>query len=715
MRRKANPDIAFLNGGGESGALIRTLDWATSPLGDPAHWPQTLKTLVAVMLGSNQPMFIIWGPERTLLYNDGCAPMLGRRHPQALGKPFAEARHDAMDTLGPSIDRAYAGEAAYVDDIAFVRDRDGDPVEAHFALSFTPARDASGMVAGLFCTCTEITRQVLAERRLTVEHDQLRQMFEQVPGIIAMLEGPEHRFVLANAAFRQPIPGREIIGKPFRDVMPELVEQGILSLLDRVYSTGEPFRGEAIPFRFVRDRDQPAEERIADIVYQPITDAAGKVTGIFMEGVEVTERVRTEARLRESEVRLRRLNEELQERVAAAVGEREDALQQLHEAQKLETLGQLTGGVAHDFNNLLTPIVGSLDLLRRRLPEDPKIERLIDGALQAADRARTLVSRLLAFGRRQVLQPRPTDVDTLLQGMTDLIQRTIGHHISVIMEPAADLPAARVDPNQLELAILNLAINARDAMPGGGTLTITAQPAMLARGNEPGLAAGQYIRLSVIDTGTGMDAATLKRAIEPFFTTKGVGKGTGLGLSMIHGLAGQLGGALTLSSTPGVGTHVDLWLPVAEVTEVTAPSPSLHPAPMRRSEGAATILLVDDEELARMSVSAMLADLGYSVVEAGSGAKALQLLEDSVEADAIVTDYLMPGMNGGEFIEEARKLRPGLPALIVTGYATVTGIGADIPLLTKPFRHEELAEKVSALLEHARGDSQFPPTTAAAC
>ncbi|MFD0463687.1 ATP-binding protein [Microvirga aerilata] len=273
------------------------------------------------------------------------------------------------------------------------------------------------------------------------------------------------------------------------------------------------------------------------------------------------------ARRRQYEARdvLARSREELERLVMERTREREEALAQLHEAQKLETIGQLTGGVAHDFNNLLTPVMGNLDLLRRRLPgDDVKSQRLVENALQATSRAATLVQRLLAFARRQDLQPKAVDVSGLLAGIEDLVSRSIGPTIAVTVQSPANLPAARVDPSQLELAILNLAINARDAMPRGGSLVMEVGQQSIPPALRDTLRAGDYICVSVADTGVGMDAATLKRAIEPFFSTKGVGKGTGLGLSMVHGLAAQSGGALQLSSQPGVGTRAELWLPVAD-------------------------------------------------------------------------------------------------------------------------------------------------------
>jgi CheY-like chemotaxis protein len=362
------------------------------------------------------------------------------------------------------------------------------------------------------------------------------------------------------------------------------------------------------------------------------------------------------------------------------------ALAKLHEAQKLETLGQLTGGVAHDFNNLLTPVIGNLDLIRRRLPPEDKSHRLIDAALQAASRASTLVQRLLAFARRQDLRPRPVNIASLLDGMTDLVRRSLDPSIDVEISHTEGLPAAKVDPNQLELAILNLAINARDAMPRGGKLTIKAFPCTpQERGRiEP----GDYVCISVEDSGTGMDRKTLERAVEPFFSTKGVGKGTGLGLSMVHGLAAQLGGMLTLRSVPGSGTTAEIWLPIA--TEPAAAEDS-EPPPL---------LLVDDEELVRIGTGEMLSDLGYEVIEATSGAEALRQLRGSDPPDLMVTDYLMPGMNGVELIEQAKRLAPAMKVLLITGYSTIAeGPGASLPRLAKPFRQADLAERVAKLLD----------------
>jgi PAS domain S-box-containing protein len=422
---------------------------------------------------------------------------------------------------------------------------------------------------------------------------------------------------------------------------------------------------------------------------EPVRDPDGRVVRWLGTFTDVSAQ-------RDAESALRRLNETLEQRVVAAIAEREAMLARLHETQRLETIGQLTGGVAHDFNNLLTPIVGSLDLLRRRLAADERSQRLIGAGMQAAERAKTLVQRLLAFARRQVLEPRAVDVAALAEGMAELIARAVGPQITLRIHAAAALPPARVDPNQLELALLNLAVNARDAMSGGGTLTIAVDCCTVGPGHAGPLRHGDYVRLSVNDTGTGMDSTTLRRAIEPFYSTKGIGKGTGLGLSMVHGLAAQSGGALILSSTPGAGTRAEIWLPAASES-VTAPGEPPRAVPQTVSP--VTILLVDDEAIVRGATRDMLADLGHLVIEAGSAAQALEQLRTGATPDLVLTDYLMPIMNGAELAREIRTLRPGMPILLATGYASLAGNAmADLPLLPKPFRQTELAATIERLM-----------------
>ena len=404
-----------------------------------------------------------------------------------------------------------------------------------------------------------------------------------------------------------------------------------------------------------------------EIHYAPLRDEAGAIIGAFHLATDISERLQAEADL-------------------AAV---QDALRQ---SQKMEAMGSLTGGVAHDFNNLLTPIVGSLDLLQRRGVGGEREQRLIHGALQSAERAKILVQRLLAFARRQPLQAEAVDVGALVTGMADLVASTSGPTVKLAIDIAPGLPPALADANQVEMAILNLAVNARDAMPDGGRLTLAVAPETAEGAHRAGLAAGRYVRLSVADSGAGMDEATLKRAVEPFFSTKGVGKGTGLGLSMVHGLAAQLGGGLAISSRPGLGTRVDLWLPASE--EAVLSPDRVEPAPVPLRSG--TVLLVDDEALVRAATADMLAELGYAVVEAGSAEEALSLLDGGLSPDLLVTDHMMPGISGADLVRRLRAERP-LRALIVSGYAEVEGIAPDLPRLVKPFRQAELAGALAAL------------------
>jgi CheY-like chemotaxis protein len=278
--------------------------------------------------------------------------------------------------------------------------------------------------------------------------------------------------------------------------------------------------------------------------------------------------------------------------------------------------------------------------------------------------------------------------------MGGLVESTTGPQVKVVVDAPANLPAAKADPNQLEMALLNLSVNARDAMPEGGTLRISASAESVGQGHRSGLQPGQYIRLSVADTGAGMDAATLSRAVEPFFSTKGIGKGTGLGLSMVHGLASQLGGALTIQSQPGLGTNIDLWLP--QSSTMAGKSGAL-PEPMVEPSRRGTALLVDDEDLVRLSTADMLFDLGYSVIEAATGEEAMRIVLSGERFDVLVTDHLMPGMNGTDLARAVQSARPGIRVLLVSGYAENEGLDADLPRLTKPFRKDELASGLAHL------------------
>ena len=392
------------------------------------------------------------------------------------------------------------------------------------------------------------------------------------------------------------------------------------------------------------------------------------------------------------------------------VTDRRHAEEALRQAQKLEAVGQLTGGIAHDFNNLLAVILGNLELARKRAPEEPRLLALLDNTMQAAQRGASLTQRMLAFARRQDLKPQPVDVPELVLGMADLLRRSIGPSVRIETRFPLGLPRARIDANQFELALLNLAVNARDAMPGGGAIIIGAREEEVKADDEDAatLREGRYFCLTVSDNGSGMDVETLARATEPFFTTKGVGKGTGLGLAMVHGLAAQSGGRLVLTSEKGVGTTATIYLPIADEPRVPVAEPVMatisepEPAP---NSASTRVLVVDDDSLVLSSTAAMLDDLGFTVTEASSGEQALEMLESGAIFDVILTDQAMPGMTGVQLYMAIRKRWPDLPVILGTGYAELPAeAGADLTRLGKPFGRDML-DKAITTASRQRGDN----------
>ena len=411
---------------------------------------------------------------------------------------------------------------------------------------------------------------------------------------------------------------------------------------------------------------------------------------------DVTERVEANAALRDARDALQKSNEELETRVEERTREREVALQQLHESQKMESIGQLTGGVAHDFNNLLAVILGSLSLLKKAVPDDPRVSRLLDRAILGAERGATLTTRLLAFARRQELKVEFVVLQKLIPEMLDFLRHSVGPNVAINLEVSPEVSAVEVDANQLELALINLAVNARDAMPQGGTLTIACHNE--DNGKRVGLQRDPLVCITIADTGEGMSEETLARAQEPFFTTKGVGKGTGLGLSMVQGFTAQSGGAIRIRSEPGKGTKVTLWLPRATKSSVVA---TAVPQSSQSTEAKSLrVLLVDDDILVSMGAADMLLDLGHSVTEAQSGAHALKLLESDAPFDVVVTDYAMPGMNGFELAQQVKDRHPRLPIVLATGYAELPADRSiEFGHLSKPYTAKDLA----AALEKAVG------------
>lgn len=376
----------------------------------------------------------------------------------------------------------------------------------------------------------------------------------------------------------------------------------------------------------------------------------------------------------------------------------EEARDALIQAQKMEVIGQLTGGIAHDFNNLLMVIMNSMELLRKRLPDDERLLSLIDNATEGVKRGTSLTQRMLSFARRQDLDQKPVNLHELVFEMTELLQRSLGPSIVIESRFPIGLSKVRTDSNQLESALLNLAVNARDAMPAGGPLTISAREENLVQGNSLRLAPGKYVCLSLEDKGEGMTQDIIRRATEPFFTTKGVGKGTGLGLSMVQGFAEQSGGRLRLKSEWGAGTTAEIWLPSDETMDEAKSSETLLTTAFPRTVRSQDliVLAVDDDILVRMGTVAMLEDLGHTVREANSGEEALNILAQGTKIDLVVTDQAMPRMTGLQLAEAIMANQPNLPIIIATGYAELpTGLGSTLPRLSKPFSQEQLALALS--------------------
>jgi PAS domain S-box-containing protein len=530
-----------------------------------------------------------------------------------------------------------------------------------------PIRDSAGALIGFAKITRDLTERMQAEAALRASQEQFRLLVQGVTDYAIYLLSPEGKISSWNAG-AQRIKGyapEEIIGKHFSQFYTE--EDRAAALPQKALEiAAREGRYEKEGWRIRKD----GTKFWANVVIDTVRNPDGSLLGFAKITRDITERMTAQQAL-------------------------DQTREALIQAQKMEAIGHLTGGVAHDFNNLLMAIQGSLELLQRRLPkDDPKIARLLDNAVQGAQRGAALTQRMLAFARRQDLKLVALRVPELVQGMTELLQSSLGAAIQVETRFLLNLPKAYADPNQLELAILNLAMNARDAMPKGGVIVIGASERKVT--DEPGLKPGQYLCVTVTDTGTGMDEATLQRAMEPFFTTKGIGKGTGLGLAMVHGMAQQSGGRLVLKSKPGVGTTAELCLPVARPPDTASAGEGIAPRTALSLGRELAILTVDDDPLVALNTSAMLEELGHKVYSAPSGMRALEILRGEEDIDLLITDQAMPGMTGSELVSRIRAEKPEFPVILATGYAELPpGEAEGIPRLAKPFRQQDLAEAIA--------------------
>ena len=685
------------SGGGEMGERIRNFDWSNHPLGDPDTWPEALHISLGICLSSSFPTAIYWGEDLWVLYNDAWSSIPRDRHPAALGMSARNLWTDIWDVIGPQFHEVLTtGQGTTSYDQLLPIERNGQPEETYWNYSLSPILDQNSEIVGVFNQGHEVTHKVLAERAQTEERERLRELFEQAPGAIAVLRGPEHRFEIANASYRELIDqGTNIIGRNVADVLPEVIDQGFITILDGVFTSGDPYHGKSSPINLWRDGRQ--EQRIIDFFYHPTRDLTGAIDGIFVEAWDVTEQHQTSENLKE-------LNSNLEDRVKAEVAERLKAEAQLRQAQKLEAIGQLTGGIAHDFNNMLAVVLSAMNLLRRRIEPTDMNLKLVDAATDGAKRATDLTRRLLAFSRQQSLQPRQIKAGELIESMRELMGRSLGELVDLHSDTSGSQWKIYADPVQLESAVLNLALNARDAMNNEGSLTIKVQDRRLTKAEAKALdiKIGDYVAISVTDTGSGMTPDVLEKAFEPFFTTKDVGKGTGLGLSQILGFARQSNGQVDVQTEPGAGTTVTLYLPrdhsIDKTETPTASNDQIMARPGER------VLIVEDDERVRASSSALLEELGYNVTIATNGYDALGLLKKGYVPDLLFTDVIMPQMKGTELANQAQGVLPDLKVLYTTGYSAelldpALRNTAEKRLIYKPFTLEGLGEKIRDVLD----------------
>jgi signal transduction histidine kinase len=567
--RAINHPLDFLAGGGRVGALMRDYDWSGSPLGPPELWPQSLRSVVGLLLQSQFPMFVAWGDELGFLYNDSYAEILGAKHPRALGRRFADIWSEIWPDISPLIDAAMAGHATYREDLPLVMNRRGYDEQTWFTFSYSPVRDESGKVAGMFCAVSETTQKVLAERAL-------------------------------------------------------------------------------------RDLNETLERRVKEAV---------------------AARLRDQERLRNTEAALR-------------------------QAQKMESIGQLTGGVAHDFNNLLAVFATGLQLLERDVTGQQR-QRVFEGMRRALTRGTGLTRHLLAFTRRRPVNPELIDLAAHLNGMRDMLNATLSGHIQVDMKLDPTVWPVEIDAGELELAIINLCVNSRDAMPGGGLITIAVQNVALA--GESGTSE-EFVTLSVSDTGSGMAPDVSARAFEPFFTTKDVSKGSGLGLPQVYGFAQQSGGRATIDSTVDEGTTVTVWLPRSFGEPAAAAKASLPASGPASHEGARRghVLLVEDDKEVAALTREMLSCLGFHVTHVASPEAGLGALANERAIDLVLSDIMMPGgVSGLDLAREIRNRQPGLLVVLTTGYVeAASGIkDGEFKLLPKPYSLEALADALGVEIE----------------
>ena len=740
-------DYPFLVSGGEMARRIRVHDWAATPLGHIEQWPDCLKYTVGLMLPNPVPLVLLWGESGVMLYNDAYAEFAGGRDERLLGSNVRQGWDEVADFNSNVMRVGLAGGTLSYKDHELTLHRSGVPEQVFMNLDYSPVRDESGTPLGVLAVVVETTQAHWD--RIALEENARKLGFLDALGramapvrdadamlaIIAAMVG-EH-LGISNCAYADMDDdgdGFTIRGNWHRADVPSIVGRYRLASFGS-RAVGELNAGRPLIVRDNREELLPEEARafrdigITATICMPLVKD-GRLTALMaihrdephdwtayeLEIIrEVTERswahverVGAEAELRNAIDALRELNETLERRVEDRSEQLLQMEAQLRQSHKMEAVGQMTGGLAHDFNNLLTGIGGALEMIESRIGNARalELERYFAAANGSVRRAASLTHRLLAFSRQQTLDPRPTDVNRLIDELAELLRRTLGPEIALGIAAEPALWPASVDRNQLENAILNLCINARDAMPDGGRLEIATANVPLgeAQARAAGIEAGDYLAITVRDNGSGMPADVVAKAFDPFFTTKPLGKGTGLGLSMVYGFLRQSGGLVRIDSTPGEGTEIALLFPRALHQAADAHQVGAEPPPPRAGRDR-IVLVVEDEPFVRMMVTDALEESGCTVIEATDGAAALEALANARRIDLLVTDVGLPnGMNGRQVADAARCALPGLPVLFITGYAEnaiagAEGLEAGSAVLTKPFEMSALARKVGQMLD----------------
>ncbi len=723
-------EFAFLGDGGRLATLIGETDWASTPLGPIDGWPQYLKTATSIILRAPVPMALLWGSDGVMIYNDAYAAIVGARHPAGLGATVHDAWPEARTFNEHVLRVCLAGET-----LSFARQEMSQYFPTHdhavfLDLNYSPVLDHDGVPGGVLAVVVETTDAVLAERGLRGETHTLETLNLTGAALAAELELEPLIQMVTYAGVK--LTGAQF-GAYFHNLMDETgeklhlftlagAERAAFETLGRPRATavfGPTFRNEGV----IRSDDILADPRygrsaphygmpkghlpVRSYLSVPVTSRSGAVLGGLLFGHSAvgrfTERherllvgVAAQAAIAIDNARLFKavqdVNDTLEQRVVERTLELTEAHEALRQAQKMETLGQLTGGIAHDFNNLLTVIRGSADLLKRPDLTEDRRTRYIAAIADTADRATKLTNQLLAFARRSSLTPTIVDARTILHGMTDMIATLSGAFIEVSMRLPDEPCLVNADASQLETAIVNLAVNARDAMHQRGRLTIdvdAAQRIPAVRGHAA--QDGDFVRIAIRDTGTGIDPAHIEHIFEPFFTSKAVGHGTGLGLSQVFGFVKQSGGEVIVDSVPGEGATFALYLPRERnmTPIITDPAPAICP-----EQASLRILVVEDNpDVGKFAISA-LADLGHAIVFARDAEEALDILDgQTTRFDVVFSDVMMPGMTGIELGLEIRRRYPEIAILLTSGYSEVISREGShgFDLLRKPYSMGELA------------------------